>query len=196
MGGFDWVILALVAAGVVFGLVKGLARILVGLASLVVAFLLASHFRDPVGATLASAGVKPGPAAIAAYFLIFVATMLAGGLVAWLVGKLLKAAMLSWIDRAAGGALGLVAALLASAFVIHPIVASSSYGASLLRHSVLAPYVAVVADLANLGAPKEISEKYRKEIDVLRKLWRGEALPPQPEKLPAPTEGKGKSVRV
>lgn len=189
MNAFDWAVLAILCIGVVFGLVKGLARILIGLASLVVAFLLASHFKEPVASGFVSAGVQPGPAKIVAYFVIFLATMLAGGLIAWLVGKLLKAAMLSWIDRLAGAAVGLVAALLAAAFVIHPIVASSSYGAPLLRYSVLAPYVAVVADIVNVGVPKELGDRYRKEIDILRKLWRGEASP-------EPSKGQGKTVRV
>lgn len=190
MNAFDYVILAVVCVGLAFGLLKGLARILVGIASLVVAFFLASHFQGTVAGALTSAGVQPGPAKLVAYLVIFVATMLAGGLVAWLVGKLLQAAMLSWADRLAGAALGLVAALLAAAFVVHPIVASSSYGAPLLRHSILAPYIAVVADIVNVGAPRELGDRYRKEIDVLRKLWRGEAPPAGPSK------DRGKTVRV
>jgi len=105
---------------------------------------------------------------------VFVATMLLGGLVAWVVGKMLKLAMLSWADRLAGGALGLVGAVLAASFVVHPLVASSKGGSDLLATSKLAPYVSVVADLGNAVAPDAVAKRYTAGIDQLRKVWRGE----------------------
>lgn len=182
MNAFDWGLVVLAAALGGIGLVKGLARILIAIASLVVAFLLASHFRDPVAAWLMSVKVIEPAARIVAYLAIFLTTMLAGGAVAWVVGKIVKFALLSWADRLAGVALGLVAALLAAAFVVHPIVASSATGRGFLRTSRLAPYVSVVADLANFAAPVKIAETYRREIEGLRRVWRGEAREPvEPE---------------
>jgi hypothetical protein len=109
--------------------------------------------------------------------LIFVGTMIAGGLVAWVVGKMLKVAMLSWADRMAGGALGLLAAVLAAAFIVHPIVVSTKGGSQMLATSELAPYVAVVADLGNAVAPEAVAQKYEAGMETLRKVWRGEAAP-------------------
>jgi membrane protein required for colicin V production len=164
--------------GAGFGLARGLVRILIGLLSLVVAFFLASRYQDQIGALLTSRHVSETPARIAAYALVFVATMLAGGLVAWAVGKLLKLAMLSFPDRLAGGALGIVAALLAAAFLVHPLVATSPGGSRLLADSKLAPYVAVVADLGNALAPDAVAKRYDQGIESLRRIWRGEAAVP------------------
>jgi hypothetical protein len=122
--------------------------------------------------------VSPTPARIGAYILVFVATMLAGGLVAWVVGKMLKLAMLSWADRLAGGAVGILAALLAAAFIVHPLVASSPDGSKLLAGSKFAPYVSVVADLGNAVAPDAVAKRYEAGIDALRRIWRGD--PPLP----------------
>jgi membrane protein required for colicin V production len=108
------------------------------------------------------------------YVLIFIGVMLAGGLVAFLVRKLVKAAMLSWADRLAGAALGLVAATLAAALLILPLVAYSPWGERVLRGSVLAPYVTVVADLANTLVPEGLSERYSEKIEQLRRYWRDE----------------------
>jgi len=105
------------------------------------------------------------------------AAMVAGGAVAWLVGRILKLAMLSWADRLAGAALGLLGALVAAALVAHPIVAAAPGGSRLLNGSRLAPYVTVVADLANALAPRDLAERYTEGIGALRRAWRGQTGP-------------------
>ena len=97
---------------------------------------------------------------------------MAGQHAAFLARTLLKAAMLSWADRLAGAALGGVAAMLISALLILPLVAYSPLGESALRGSVLAPYVTVVADVANRLVPQEMSRRYQEKVDGLRRYWR------------------------
>ena len=177
MNAFDIVMGVLTGVLVLYGLWKGMVRIAVSIAALVVAFLLASRFQEPVAQWLGKSGVQPTPAAVMAYLAIFLATILAGALVGWGLSKLLKAALLGWADRLAGAALGLVAALLAGAFVLHPVVASTQSGRSGLGASKLAPYVAAVADLANRAAPERLAESWRREIEPIRKVWRGDVQP-------------------
>jgi len=178
MNALDIGLIVLIVLGAGLGLARGLVRILIGILSLVVAFVLASRYQDQIAAVLTSRHVAEGPARIAAYVLVFMATMIAGGLVAWVVGKLLKLAMLSFPDRLAGGALGIVAALLAAAFLVHPLVASSPEGSRLLASSKIAPYVTVVADLGNAMAPDAVAKRYDQGIESLRRIWRGEAAVP------------------
>jgi membrane protein required for colicin V production len=178
MNVFDIGVVILLVIGLGIGLARGLVRILIGILTLVVAFFLASRYQDQVTAVLTSHHVSQTPARIGAYIVVFLATMLAGGLVAFVVGKILKLAMLSFPDRLAGGALGIVAALLAAAFVVHPLVASSPNGSQLLATSKTAPYVSVVADLGNAAAPDAVAKRYESGIDALRRIWRGdEPLP-------------------
>ena len=174
MNALDIGLIVLFVVGFGFGLARGFVRILIGILSLVVAFFLANRYQDAFTNVLTSHHVSQTPARIGAYVLVFVATMMAGGLVAFLVGKMLKLAMLSWADRLGGGALGILAALLAAAFLVHPLVASSPEGSKLLATSKLAPYVTVVADLGNAVAPDAVAKRYESGIDSLRKIWRGE----------------------
>lgn len=178
MNALDIGLVVLFVMGLVLGLTRGLVRIVIGLLSLVVAFFLASRYQDQIAAVLVSRHVSETPARIGAYVLVFVGTMIAGGLVAWVVGKILKLAMLSWADRLAGGAVGVLGALLAAAFLVHPLVASSPKGSQLLAESKLAPYVSVVADLGNAAAPDAVAERYDGGIEALRKIWRGEGPVP------------------
>jgi membrane protein required for colicin V production len=174
MNALDIGLVVLFAMGLGIGLARGFVRILIGILSLIVAFFLASRYQDQIAAVMTSRHVAETPARIGAYILVFVATMIAGGLVAWIVGKILKLAMLSFPDRLAGGALGIVGALLAAAFLVHPLVASSPDGSRLLATSKLAPYVSVVADVGNAAAPDAVAKRYESGIDSLRRVWRGE----------------------
>ena len=97
---------------------------------------------------------------------------MAGAIVSYLVRKVLKVAMLTWADRLAGAALGLVANAARRALLVLPLVAYSPYGEKALRNSVLAPYVTVVADVANRLVPAGLSDAYQEKVEQLRLYWR------------------------
>jgi len=178
MNPFDIALLVLMGILVVVGLLRGMVRILVGLLALVTAFFVASRFHGPVADRFGSAGASADVSMLVSYVLLFIGVMLAGAVAAWLVRRLLKAAMLGWADRLAGAAVGLAVALLAAALLVLPVVAYSPWGADALRGSRLAPYVAAVADLAVRAAPDDLARRYRDGVDSLRQAWHGiHALP-------------------
>jgi membrane protein required for colicin V production len=186
MNTFDVILLAFACALVVLGMFKGLVRILIGLAAIVAAFALAARYHEGLAARLGSLDVSVEVLRLVAYLLIFIGVMLAGGLVAWLLRKVLRAAMLGWADRLGGAALGLVAALLTAALIVLPLVAYSPYGERILGGSVLAPYVTVVADLATGLAPADLSTRYREGVEKLRRYWQDRAierLSPDPSRV-------------
>ncbi len=169
---FDVLLLVLVGLLVLLGVLRGLTRLLIGTGVLVAAFMLAAQFHGQVAVSMVRVVEMTDPVAnLAAYLAIFLGTMLAGSLVASVLGRLLKTTMLGWADRLAGGAVGLVSALLAAALIILPVVAYSPSGVAVLRNSVLAPYVTVVADIANQLVPDRISAQYRDRMESLRQHW-------------------------
>ena len=196
MNALDVGLVILVVVGAVMGIARGLLRIVIGLLSLVVAFFLASRYQDTVAAVLIERHVGEAPARIGAYVLVFLATMIAGGLVAWVVGRILKLAMLSFPDRLAGGAVGVLAALLAAAFLVHPLVASAPNGLKLLETSKLAPYVSVVADIGNSAAPDAVARRYESGIEKLRRIWRGEEPLPVEKVKKAMTDALDKGEKA
>jgi membrane protein required for colicin V production len=182
---FDIVLLLLACGLVLFGMIKGLVRILIGLAALVAAFALAAQFHQPLADSLSGLEISSEFLRLIAYLMIFLGVMLAGGLLAFLTRKLVKAAMLSWADRLGGAAVGLVIAMLAAALVVLPLVAYSPYSEKILANSVLAPYVTVVADMANMLVPDDLSERYRRKVDDLRQYWRERLYDPAAQESPS-----------
>lgn len=173
LNAFDLLLLVLVGLLVLIGLLKGLTRLLIGIGALVAAFILAARFHGLVAASVLGVMDMPAPAAkLIGYLAIFLGTMLAGALAGRILRGLLKVAMLGWADRLAGAAAGFVAALLAAALMVLPVIAYVPPGERLLRNSVLAPYVTLVSDLANAIVPEELADQYHERMDALRRSWR------------------------
>ena len=53
-----------------------------------------------------------------------------------------------------------------------PVLAYSPFGERALRDSVLAPYVTIVADMAEGLVPDELSVRYKQRVEDLRAYWR------------------------
>ena len=172
LNAFDLLLLVLVGLLVLLGLLKGLTRLLIGIGALVAAFILAARFHGLAAAPVLGVMDISVPAAnLIGYLAIFVGTMLAGALTGRVLRGLLKAAMLGWADRLAGAAAGFVAALLAAALIVLPVIAYVPTGERLLRDSVLAPYVTRFSDLANAIVPEGLAGQYRERMEALRRSW-------------------------
>ncbi len=189
LNAFDLLLLVLIGLLVLVGLLRGFTRLLIGIGALVAAFILAARFHGVGAAAVRGVMDMPEPAAnLVGYLAIFLGTMLAGALLGRIMRGVLRAAMLGWADRLAGAGAGLVAALLAAALILLPVIAYVPSGERLLRDSVLAPYVALVADVATRLVPEELAEQYQERMDALRQYWRqrwdaagsGSAAPTRP----------------
>jgi len=190
LNAFDILLVVLLGLLVTVGGIKGLARLLIGLGALVAAFVIAAQFHQALAARLGFLQLPEAVVKLIAYVAILVGTMLGGVLLAFLTRKLLKAAMLGWVDRLAGAALGLVAALTLAALLVLPAVAYSTAGQTALRSSRLAPYVTAVSDLATRLVPADLSRRYREGMEALRRYWRDRSgAAHQARRLDGPTAG-------
>ncbi|MBZ0269014.1 CvpA family protein [bacterium] len=109
MNWVDWILLAISAASVFAGLMRGAIRTVFSVVGIVVAFVVASRESGAVGMVLAHR--LPEPAAAAAGFLaVFLGIAFVFTLLGWLLRKLLQGLALTWLDRTAGAALGLLRA--------------------------------------------------------------------------------------
>ncbi len=174
VNGFDGLLVLLGCVAVLLGVWKGLVRILAGIAALIAAFVVASRFDRDLVPYLRWIHASDEALRFAGYLVLFVGVLIAGVIVGWLVRKLLTAAALGWADRLAGAAVALVAALIAAAFLLLPLVAWMPGGMEAIEGSKLAPYVAAVSDLVNLAAPDDLADRWHERIETLRKRWRGE----------------------
>ncbi len=119
MGTLDLVILLVLVLGLVHGLFTGLVKQVVGLAAVILGFILAAVFRQAAGEWVADAfGLPLFLGTAAGFALIFTAVQAIAFVVVRVMERVLGALHLSVLNRAAGG----VAGVFRSAFLISVIL--------------------------------------------------------------------------
>ncbi len=125
----DWICVAVLLVSLLLGVWRGLVFELASVLSWIAAFFLAQWFASDVGHQLPLSGASEAVRYAAGFAVVFVGSVLVGGLVAVLVKKLFAAIGLRPVDRALGAAFGLVRGLvllLAATVVVGMTPAKSS----------------------------------------------------------------------
>lgn len=104
----DLVLLGIVAVSTLVGLWRGFIVEALGLLVWVGAFFAAFQFGKPVSDLFAGSIDTPSARLFAAYALLFVGVLMLGGLVTWLVGRMVSSTGLSGTDRTLGLVFGLL----------------------------------------------------------------------------------------
>lgn len=123
----DYAILAVVAISVLVGVLRGFVKEVFSLLVWAAAFLVAYQFGGDVAAMMEDAVSLPSARTAMGFTGVFVAVLLVGGLLNYLLGRLVESTGLSGTDRLLGGVFGaarglglVVAALLVAGFTPIP----------------------------------------------------------------------------
>jgi len=111
MAALDWIFLTVLVASLLIGAWRGLVFELLSLAGWIAAFVAAQWFADDTGAWLPMGQADAAWRHVAGFVLVFVATVFACGLLAWLLKKLVAAVGLRPADRALGALFGVLRGL-------------------------------------------------------------------------------------
>lgn len=98
----DYCLLGLVGLSALIGLMRGLIREVFSLALWICAAWVALHYNPMVSVHLEQAIPLPSVRMAASFALVFIATLMAGGVLGFLLGKLVSASGLNGTDRLAG----------------------------------------------------------------------------------------------
>ena len=108
MATLDWIFLGVLLISLVVGAWRGLVYELISLLSWFAAFVLAQWLAPTVAPHLPMAGAGESLRYAAGFVVVFVASLFAGGLIAFLLKKLITAVGMRPADRALGALFGLV----------------------------------------------------------------------------------------
>lgn len=163
MNWFDLVLLLSLLIAVISGIAKGFTRSVISLAAFVVAVGAGLWFYAPLGFRLHSY-IDSKPAANGTAFLVvFIAVMIAGGILEKHAGRFIKDADLTAADRALGGAFGVAHGVFSACVWVLVFLAFAPPGltASASRSCAL-PYLTGAARTIALAAPDEVREGYQR----------------------------------
>jgi len=103
----DWTIVGILTISSLIGLNRGLVKEALSLVVWGAAFLIAMTFRDPLSGLLENLISTPSIRQMVAFGGLFVATLIVGAMVNYLIGELVKMTGLSGTDRLLGTVFGL-----------------------------------------------------------------------------------------
>ncbi len=158
MNWIDWVILAIAAFSVFAGLMDGLVKSVLSLASVIVAFFAASRFALPFGLLLEK-WLSPRIAQPAGFAVVFLLVLALFALVTMLLRKTLDKLSLSWLDRLFGGVVGFVRAAAVLGLVAILVQGFGSF--SVTRASVLFPHAVRSGEILLEAVPDSVKERIR-----------------------------------
>ena len=104
----DWIFLAVLLVSLTVGAWRGLVYEVLSVMSWIAAFVLAQWLAPQAASYLPMSGAAEPMRYAAGFVLVFIAAIFAGGLVAFLVKKLVAAVGLRPVDRLLGAAFGVV----------------------------------------------------------------------------------------
>jgi membrane protein required for colicin V production len=121
----DWVIIVVLAVSTLLSLWRGFVREALSLAGWVAAFLVANLFVDQMASLLAGTIDNITGRYVAAYAILFVATLIMATFATYVAGQLVKATGLSVLDRVLGTVFGFargIIIILVCVFVLRQLV--------------------------------------------------------------------------
>lgn len=157
MNAADIVILAVLAASLLFGLLRGFVSEVLSLVCWIAAFWVAWTFGDRVARYYGEWLHAPSAAIVAGYVTAFLAVLLAGALVGWAVHALLRRGGLHGGDRLLGAAFGLARGVLLVTFAVLMLRFTPVTDAAAWQQSALVQRFVVASDWLARELPPEVT---------------------------------------
>jgi membrane protein required for colicin V production len=190
MNWVDIIIVIILVIGLGKGLSNGFVRGLFGLAALVLGIMVAAANYEQVTEVLFSRlEVGAQGQAILGFLLVFVVVLILVSVVGRILSKALKLASLGWLDRLAGGILGVVMACLFTGVILLLVVMAGLQSNTGVARSTVAPTVIAVMDTVVTFAPDTVREMIEEHYVKLRLEW-------EKARREAPSEGEEETQRV
>ena len=171
--GLDWLVLAILLVSMVGSVIRGFARELISLSAVIVGLVLACWFYHDVGSFLLPYVKTEDIASFCGFVAVFVLTLLAGGVLSFLVRNFLRFVDLQWIDRILGLAFGLLRGCLVSS-VLFMVLTAFPFQIESVKKAKFAPYLLLGAKVISVVTPSSIKTKFMDGYQKVKQLWQEE----------------------
>ena len=166
----DWVLIAILVYSIITSWFKGFTREVLGIITVVVGILLASWFYRSVAGLFKDVVRTENFALFLGFSVIFLATLVVGFVIVWLVTKFVKFAKLQWADRMLGAAFGFIRGWVIGAVVLLALT-SFDVQTERLKNSELVPYFLPGSRVIAVVTPYEMKAKFLVGYRGLERWW-------------------------
>ncbi len=156
--GLDYAILGIVLASVILGVIRGFVREAISLLTWVVALTLGVVYCEPLSDHFTIVSLS-GVRLLLAFVVLVLSTLIVGGIMGYLVSKLIRATGFSATDRIIGTLFGAARGMVMIALVIVVVGPSSMAQKSLWKESQLIPHLSPMAHWLQEKIPEDLLKK-------------------------------------
>lgn len=167
----DILLLIILVLTVMFGLIRGFVRQVIGLIAVIAGFFLAAHYYPFLVRTIRRALANGKWADLVAFLLIFFGVLAVGSLAGFLLSKLMRGP-LRLVDRLLGGLLGLAKGVLISGVIVAGLLMFPA-DPGILGKSTLAPYCYWLTKAMVQLVPQELKDAFNETYQHLIERERG-----------------------
>ena len=166
----DLLILAILAYSIVRSTMRGFVREIYIVSAVLVGSILSAWFYRPVGNLFKDVVRTENVALFLGFSLIFIATLIVGAVITWLVTRFMKLAKLQWADRLLGAAFGFIRGWMIGA-VILLVLTAFDVQTERVKNSQLAPYFLPGSRAFAVMTPYELKAKFLVGYRALESWW-------------------------
>jgi len=171
MNWIDFGLAVVMIVSVISGIKLGFARTAIGLLALILALVFGLRYYPAVAVSLRPHISHSTAANLLGFAIVFFGIIILGEVVTGMLSRFIRMMDLVWLDRALGGAFGVVRGFLFSAIAIWAIMAFMPVSPKLmLSQSRLAPCVMDAARRVADASPDEVRQTFRESYRELHRL--------------------------
>ena len=193
LNGLDFVGVALLAIGAIYGLQRGALRMVTSVVALAAAIYFASIYYNKAGAFAETElGSSHTVGAVVGYVVVFALIFSAVEIIGSFAIRLIHVVHMNPLDRLAGGLLGAAIAGVFGGLIVMLMAAVLPPDAALLRNSQLVPMLLAYNEMLVEYIPGDAKLAYQRNRDDLMRFWVQNAMKdanpaPSPAALPSPS---------
>jgi membrane protein required for colicin V production len=171
MNTLDIIFLVLIAASVIYSLVKGLVREIFSFLAIILGFFAASYGYSRAAEWLKSWVDQETLAQILGFAVLFLVVAIAVSLLGILLSRLIRRGGLGWADRMGGAAFGFLKAVLLIAIILLVLTAFLPPKSKVLLESKISPVALTVARGLSFLVPEKFHKLYAEKERELKQHW-------------------------
>jgi len=172
MNTLDVVIAVIVGFCLVRGVFRGIVKEITSIVGVFVGFFGAYSYYPLVAALISRLMADEAYVNIVSFVMIFTILFFAVSFIGIVLKHLLKAISLGWADRILGATFGLLKAVLIVSVLLVPLATFLPKESSLIKNSLLAPYVITITQKIVIVVPEEMKQKFSDNIESLKEAWK------------------------
>jgi membrane protein required for colicin V production len=168
----DLIVISIVGLSGLIGLARGMVREILGLAALILGFLVALHRYEEAAARLGPWIESPRVAQAAAFFGILLLSWLVFAILGFLLRRLLRLLALGWLDRLGGLAFGLARGALVVSLLTLSFAAFQIQPRRLMQAETSLRILEVGDRIVGLF-PEAFAARFAEGVQAARSRWGG-----------------------